>query len=388
MFNQKNSRTHAAVIVMVVMLVLAGCSTGSNPGTGIESGPQETTTVMPEKSDESIDPDYGPEKGQNLTEYSNERDSDAAGLTVGEKEQVESLVVGFYDDLEEQGANESERRAIILESATELCGFNQDFENKVNKSMLEDGGKRTEHTVRRAHYAAQIANEFDGQVPTEPLGDIRSETGDLTKYTPLLGSYNQMSDTACAASEERTDAAVQEYQIATVMFGVDAMLISTGAFYQPAFAGTRFAANKASQLGLYRLRYVCGDRCWALAMSEVHVALRGSMVTGTSNLLRQAGEMGVELRREDLEAVADEYNTDVDRMLEDVDSSVVSETLESVSDDVGECRDAILEKGDGGSDDGGIFGGGDIDTGDIVEKGEDALNRSAEAVEDCRNGGE
>ncbi|WP_226008301.1 hypothetical protein [Natrinema salinisoli] len=278
--------------------------------------------------------------------------------------------LGFYDDLPD---NESERREVFLESADDLCDFNQDFENEVNKSMLEDGGETTDRTVRRAHYAAQIANEFGGQVPVEPLGDIRSETGELTKYAPLLGSYNQMSNKACAASEERTDAAIQEYQIATVMFGVDAMLISTGAFYQPAFAGTRFTANKASQLGLYRLRYVCGDRCWALAMSEVHVALRGSMVTGTSNLLRQAGKMGVELRREDLEAVADEHNTDVDRILEDVNSSVASETLESVSDEAGECRDAVLETEDedSGSDDGGILdGGGDITTGNIVEGGE------------------
>lgn len=156
-----------------------------------------------------------------------------------------------------------------------------------------------------------------------------------------------------------------------MMFGVDALLISTGAFYQPAFVGTRLATNKASQVGLYRLRYVCGDRCWALAMSEVHVTLRGSMLTGTSNLMRQAGEIGANLSREDLEAVANEHGTDVDRMLEDVDSSTAADVLDSVPEDVNtsaasdaldsasenltECRDAVRDADDD-EDDGGDGG--------------------------------
>jgi len=120
------------------------------------------------------------------------------------------------------------------------------------------------------------------------------------------------------------------------------------------------------------------------------MALRGSMVTGTSNLLRQAGEMGATLSREDLEAVADQYNTDVDRMLEGVDSSTASKALESVSDNVGGCRDAVLESNDAGSssdDSEGFFGGDGIDTGGVVDKGKEAMNSSAQAVEDCRDAG-
>ena len=414
MFNQEQTRTQAAVIVVVAMLVLAGCSTGSNTGTRIESDsePQEptTTTVSTETetaggaSDKTFDPDYGPEPGQNLTEYGNERGVGAAGLNETQQEDVEELVTGFYDDLDETVENESKRRAMLLESAQKLCEKDRKFENELNKSMLNEGGDATGDAVRRADYAAQIANGFNSDVPVDPLGDIEDGTSEVTKYAPLIGSYNQMSDAACAASEmqtkgaaseEQVEEAIQEYQIATVMFGVDAMLISTGAFYQPAFVSTRFAANKASQLGLYRLRYVCGNQCWALAMSEVHVWVRGSMLTGTSALLRQAGEMGANLTQEDLEAVADAHGTDVDRMLEDVNSSTVSDVLDSVPDDVNasavsdtldsaenltECRDA----GDDGGG-GGFFGGNGINTGDVIEKSEDMLNKSAQTIQDCRD---
>ncbi|QCS44740.1 hypothetical protein [Natrinema versiforme] len=406
MFNQKPTRTQIAVIAVTAMLVLAGCSTGTT-GTGIESDaePQEptTTTVSTETetdgggSDETFDPDYGPETGQNLTEYGNERGVGTAGLNETEQQRVQELVTGFYDNLDETVENDSKRRAVVLESAEKLCEKDRTFENELNRSMLKEGGDATGDAVRRADYAAQIANEFNSDVPVDPLGDIRDGTSEVTKYAPLIGSYNQMSDKACAASElqtedaaseEQMEEAIQEYQIATVMFGVDAMLISTGAFYQPAFVSTRFAANKASQLGLYRLRYVCGNRCWALAMSEVHVWVRGSMLTGTSALLRQAGEMGADLNQEDLEAIADEHDTDVDKMLENVDSSTASDVLDSVTDDAVKCRDAVLESDDEGSGGDGFFGGDGIDTGDVVEKGEEALNKSAQAVEDCRNGGE
>ncbi|AEH39281.1 hypothetical protein Halxa_0027 (plasmid) [Halopiger xanaduensis SH-6] len=402
MFDQNCFRSQIAVIVVAVMLVLAGCSTGSNPGADSASDSQEATTVAVETAaddtSDSGEPDmtmHRPKEGQNLTEYSDDLGADGAGLNSSERERVKDLVVGFYNDLPE---NESERRDLLLDTADKHCAFEENYTSRVNKSALEENGSDMDNAVRRAHYGAQIANEFNGQVPVEPFADIRSGTGDVTKYAPLVGSYNQMSEAACNASEERTDAAIQDYQFATLMFGVDAALISTGAFYRPAFVGTRFTANKASQVGLYRLRYMCGDRCWALAMSEVHVTYRTSMATMTSNLLRQAGEMGTKLSREDLEVVAAEYDTDVEQMLNEVNASTASEALESAAADLTECGDTVLESDDadngdsssdgilgGGGGNDGLFGGDGVDAGDVVEKGEDTLNKTAEAAEDCRD---
>jgi hypothetical protein len=227
----------------------------------------------------------------------------------------------------------------------------------------------------------------------KPLGDVRSGVSDVTKYAPLLASYNQMAAKSCLASEERTDEALEEYQVALLMFGVDAMLVSTGAFYRPAFAGTRFVTNSASKVGLYRLRYLCGNRCWALGMSEIHVTLRGSMLTVTSNLARESLEMGVQLSRSDLEAVAEAHDVEVDRVVESGNISIDRSILENTSSEVENCSDQFVSKGeeaiedaDGGSgilD--GIGGIEDHDTGEILEDSSEVIEDSKSAIENCRD---
>lgn len=373
------------------MLLLAGCSnhttpvltekqTPSNPAT-----PEPTATPTQKTAAESSSviesADYGPDSGQNLTQYSNELGVASAGLNETEQQRVQRLVAGFYDDM----GNESERREKMLNSAAELCQRDREFDGEARAAALEDRVGSTDDTIRRAEYAAEIANEFNPDVPVKPLDDIHSKARDYTKYAPLFGSYNQMREKACIAKEQRTDAAIQEYQIAVVMFGVDAMLVSTGAFYQPAFSGTRFTANKASQLGLYRLRYICGDRCWALGMSEVHVALRGSMLITYSAIVRQSTEMGANLSRDDLEAVADEHNTDVDTLMEDTNITVTNGTLVSVSDSIADCAKALQEEETLQETDG-LLGGDGVDADDVVSAGEDIADEPKHVVKDCSGG--
>lgn len=396
-FTQEPIRTHLIAIGVAAMLMLAGCSTYTTPNVPQEQkppspqqptpSPTATPTVTDHAATDTVDV-YQPATGQNLTQYSHELGAATAGLNASERQQVQELVAGFYAGLPE---NESERRGVILNSSERLCQFDQKYEGEVTAEMLEDGGTTTENAVRRAHYAAEITNEFNGEVPVAPLDDLRKRSGDVTKYAPLLASYNQMSDKACVAAGERTDTAIHEYQIAVVMFGVDAMLISTGAFYRPAFAGTRFTANKASQLGLYRLRYVCGNRCWALAMSEVHVALRGSMLTVMSTVARQGAEMGANLTRSDLEAVAEAQGADPDKVVAEANISVGNGTVDEMSDDVVACGEAALEGSETAeeteSGDGGVLGGDGVDIGEAVDTGQELVNESQQAVGDCSESG-
>ncbi|MFC7195077.1 hypothetical protein ACFQL4_11095 [Halosimplex aquaticum] len=374
------------------MIVLAGCSntttverTDHQP---VTSQP-ETSTPTPTTQQPAIERvGDSPAQGLNLSQYSDQLGPGSAGLNRTEQQRVQAFITGFYDSVD----NESDRRQTILNSSERVCRFDANYTSKLKPSMLKEGGTTTKHAVRRAHFAAQIVHEFDGEAPVKIFGDTRAVTGDVTKYAPLIGSYNRMVDTACAAAQQRTNATIAEYKVATLMFGVDAMLVSTGAFYKPAFAGTRFVTNKASQLGLYRLRYVCGNRCWALGMSEVHVGLRSGMLTTTSSVLRRSAEMGINLTRNDVEAVAAAQNLSTNRLLANSNVTLQNGTVQSVSEDVIQCGTKAVNATQqtdtaesGSSDDGGLLGGDGIDTGDVVNGTKDAVNQTRKFVDECRD---
>lgn len=223
-FAKKLTRTHLTVIAVAVMLVLAGCaehsspSTDSNEATVVESGtpdavetstPPPVETSTPEENSESslLDrADYGPDPGQNLTEYANDREPGSAGLNDTERQAVEDMVVGFYEEVRE---NESERRTFFLEKAEKHCEFDRGFDSRMDRTMLEGGSEETGDAVRRAGFAAEIVGDFNGEAPVDPLGGVGSGVSEVTKYAPLVGSYNQMSEKACGAAEDRTDQAIR-----------------------------------------------------------------------------------------------------------------------------------------------------------------------------------
>ncbi len=212
-----------------------------------------------------------------------------------------------------------------------------------------------------------------GSVEQTGFNQLRDGVGKVTKYVPLLGSYNDLAQKACLASKERTNESIEEFHIAALMFGVDAALVAGTVYYQPAFAGTRFVANSASKLGLYRLRYLCGNRCWALAMSEVHWAMRGTMLGLTSNLGSKAVKMGIEFSKEDVRFALREQGYDPGKYLanSDLDFGRLSEC---VSDTRSSVRTAVNEVEDSGEN-------GGIGLGDVAEEGESVLNQAGSAVE-------
>jgi hypothetical protein len=206
---------------------------------------------------------------------------------------------------EQVPSNRSERRETSVEAATDICRFHRNHTDTNASEAIPAAGKQAKNVARRAHFAGQIANERMGaDVPLTPLRTFRSGTGDATKYLPLIGSYATVAETACQASQNQTADSIRAFHVSMVMFAVDATLISSGGFYRPAFAGTRAITNSANTVGLYRLRYLCGDRCWALAMSEIHWGLRGTMRGATTTIVRTSVETGFNLTVDDLRSVA------------------------------------------------------------------------------------
>jgi hypothetical protein len=305
-FNTETKRTQILALAVVGMLLLAGCSSQSQlsePQTAIvyenitDEAPTTATTQAPVTSSE-------PAANTSLNQRANETRPAGANLSQQARVRAEDLATSFFEDLPE---NKTERRQTGFEAANATCAIYRDAESITDTREISETGGLTKEAGRRISFASQIANEqFSEEIPTHTPKSLRQTTKDATNYVPLVSSYQAMSESACRATEERTDEALKDYYTATLVFGVDTMLVSTGAFYEPAFAGTRLVTNHASQIGLYRLRYLIGNRGWALAMSEVHWALRGSMLNTVSGLTEEAASMGWDLNEDgaDVQLVA------------------------------------------------------------------------------------
>lgn len=354
---------------MALLLALSGCSTADlfeEPnvappvGEQIEEPTPTRSTTPPEA------------KALNLSGYIHTElaGPGRAGLTPEQQAKVRKTVVSFYN----VSRNQSKRREASLNAATELCEYDRGFEGQAKASAFKAGGSTAKTTSRRLDFAAQIVNEkLGGSVERAGFSGLRDGVKKTTKYVPLLGSYNDLAQKSCLASKKRTNESIEEFHIAALMFGVDAALVAGTVYYQPAFAGTRFVANSASKLGLYRLRYLCGNRCWALAMSEVHWAMRGTMLGVTSNLGRAALDMGLDLSEEDVRSALGRQGYEPGKYLanSEIDFRRLSDCA---SDSRSSVRTAVNEVEDGGGD-------GGVELGDVAEEGESVLNQAESAVE-------
>lgn len=251
---------------------------------------------------------------RSLHEHANTTDPGEANISGQAQARAENLAASFYEGLPE---NQTERRQAGLAAAAKTCAEYRNLTQSVDLDQAAKTGDVTGEVGHKISYATQIANEqFSDDIPVHSAKSLRALTQKSTKYVPLISSFQTMGKCACEATETRTDAALKDYYTATLMFGVDTMLISTGAFYKPAFAGTRFMTNKASQVGLYRLRYVLGNRGWGLAMSEVYYGLRGSMINTASALAGDAAEIGWQLDEEgaDVQVIAQMQGVNATRL--------------------------------------------------------------------------
>lgn len=380
-FDSKTIRTQLLSVSLAVMLALAGCSTAGISNETAINPPANTNGEMRSSHTESP---ASKAYGMNFSEYAAQSLTGAnqANLTDSQRAKVRDTVATFYN----LSRNKSKRRQASLRAADAICKKDSEYKTQAKATALKTGGKASADVARRMDFAAQVVNtELNGDIERAKFKSLRDGVGTATKYVPLLGSYNSLVGKSCLAARQRTNESIEKFHIAVLMFGVDAALVAGSVYYKPAFAGTRFVTNQASKVGLYRLRYLCGNRCWALTMSEVHWAMRGTMLTVTSNLARTAIDMGADLTEEDVRAVLKKQGHDPAPYLQEsnVDfeklsacSSDVSSGVRNATMDAANQSDELLESDEEGSS----SSGGGFGVGDVVNESKSALDDTRDAV--------
>jgi hypothetical protein len=339
-----DSRATLARIILVILVISSTAGCGGLVGDGDSSeavsagGSVESSTEIRTRTPTSTSVVRQQTASTNLTTVV---EPDSAGLSNESKAKVRRVVVNFYDDLPE---NETERRNTSLTAAREICEFDRNVSESADTRELKQAGLESETAVRRLRFAAEIVNEhYTTDVDPRAFSRLEEGVKDTTKYVPLIGSYNRLASSSCAVARNPNPRNFDRFHTAALMFGVDTVLIQVGAFYKPAFAGTRLITNSASTVGLYRLRYLCGNRCFALGMSEVHWALRQNMLVAVRNALQFGLDHGMQFTSGDYHAVAQSQGVSTTNVSSDIGIETVTNcsmtAVDSVSNLAKDVRD-------------------------------------------------
>ncbi len=230
----------------------------------------------------------------------------ASGVVTAQEERsvIDNLSDGYFDALPETKAN---RNSTVIECANELCSTRKAISEDVLNTVV-NGGDSASDVVRRLQYGVRILNEYNitDKIDESMIKTGRRDIGDYTRYLPLVGSFNNLCEAACAVeTPDSNPEAVKDFLFATAAFGLEVALWTIGTPYKMAWSGTRFIANRTF---LRFARHGCRG-CIALLMSELHWAIRGSIY---GEVVTESNVEFVWDQIQDLKTKAEDINYDVD----------------------------------------------------------------------------
>lgn len=270
------------------MVVLAGCTTDA------PTDPNSPDTETPESTPSPTPP---PEKEQSVDEEVKEAATNIRSKDVPHDAQdhLRSSLTGLYADLPE---NESERKDEMRDIAAEVCA---DREAIPYEDIIEGSGDLHEYTYTIGHTSQTMNEQFSAGLNTDRIGSrmssARGVTAPVSKYAPLVGSYNRFHEAACAF-EVGEPGSEEEFYVATAALTMELVLLQYGVFYKASFRATGTAANKLSLMKIY---HACGANCYKLTLSQIHWGVRGTLAQASGYAISKSSEIGVELREEDFD---------------------------------------------------------------------------------------
>lgn len=191
----------------------------------------------------------------------------AAGESNGDV--LEEVTDNFFSPLQDS----EDKTGSIVSCANEFCRTQKEISSETIDTILESG-EMTGDGIRRARFGIRLLREYD---ITDAIEESMLESGArsvnrYTRYLPLLGSFNNCRQAACAVDEDKPET-IERFLYASLAFGIEVALWYYGAPFKMAWRGTRFIANRTF---LRLARHGCRS-CVAFAMSEIHWALRGTV---------------------------------------------------------------------------------------------------------------
>lgn len=182
---------------------------------------------------------------------------------------LEQFVDTYFDTLRAT----SDRPQVVTGCANELCRTTRLISRDALDTVAATG-KGADEVMQQAQFGVKILNEYQltDAIDESMVAAHRWEVSDYTRYIPLLASFNNLRTAACKVTPENGES-TKQFLIASLAFGIEVALWTYGTPYRMAWRGTRFVANRTF---LRFAQHGCTG-CIALAMSELHWAIRASV---------------------------------------------------------------------------------------------------------------
>lgn len=165
--------------------------------------------------------------------------------------------------------------------------------------MFEASSEFDRQSYRLEHGANVIHENFNTHVSSTKLQSAMDRAGRLSKYTPLVGSYNRMHNASCAVTPDN-EASLERFYIATASFGIETALVQQQVFFKTSFVATRYTTNT---LSLMKVRTVVGDKGYGLLLSEIHWAYRGGQQGATTYIISKSTDLDINASTVEREAI-------------------------------------------------------------------------------------
>lgn len=237
---------------------------------------------------------------------------------------LENVVKEYFRALPDE---KEKRNAAVVQCANRLCSTKEAIAEETIEAVAEKG-ERVDRALIRAKFGARALTELNltSAIDESMIVAGRQTVDEYTKYLPLLGSFNNLRAASCAVNADNPES-IKRFLFAALTFGVEVTLWSIGAPYQMAWKGTRFVSNRTF---LRLAKHGC-QSCVALAMSELHWAIRGSVYAADE----VASENRLEFVVQETKRVEDYANGLQDETGYEVELTVREDQIKRQLDEVG-----------------------------------------------------
>lgn len=284
-------------VLVAFIVVLAGCATD-----------------IPSNNDRAPVAPVGPiDSGEDDIE--NARSQPGTGTGLGVEAEVEQAIdnISSLQPPEEAQAHlrttltnlytnlpkdKAEREEEIQGFATAVC---REQDPIPYEEEVEGSGDFHEYTYTVTYASLALNEQFNTELNTNKIesrmAQARGVTAPVSKYAPVVGSYNRFHNAACAYEPGDPDSEEALY-IATAGLTAELIFMQHGVFYKASFAATGTAAN---QLSLMKIYHACGPRCYQLTLSQIHWGLRGSLAQAGGYIAETSTKYGIEISQDEID---------------------------------------------------------------------------------------